>query len=390
MAFALSAGPFIALGLGRFAYALLLPPMRDELVWSYSAAGVLNTANAVGYLVGALVAATLAHRLGTGRAFLLGCVLTVLALLLTPLTTWYAVILTMRLLAGVGGAWAFVLGAAIVAAAGAGGSPGRAALMLGVYYGGSGFGMTVTGLAIPWILDETGGAGWRQGWLILAGLGIAATVVAIGALRHTQDPAPPPEGEKHWRRGTIAWLSASYFCFGLGYLAYLTFIVAYLQEQGVGQRTTAVFWVVLGIAAILGVLVWARPIGALGGSRAMSAVLLTLAVGTGLPVLVPQVWAFFVSGILVGGSFLSAVTAMSVGVRHVLPQALWTAGLAFTTIVFGVGQMLGPWLTGAIADRFDGLATGLVFSTVVLLVGAGLALPQREPVATDGPTGQGR
>lgn len=379
VAFALSAGPFIALGLGRFAYALLLPPMRDELAWSYSAAGVLNTANAVGYLVGALLAAALAHRIGTGRAFLVGCLLTVLALVLTPLTTVYAVILTMRFLAGVGGAWAFVLGAAIVAAAGAAGSPGRAALMLGVYYGGSGFGMAVTGVLVPWVLDETDGTGWRPGWLVLAGLGVAATVVAGGALRHTRDPDPHQEGESRWRRRTIGWLSASYWCFGLGYLAYLTFIVAYLQEQGVGQRTTAVFWVVLGVAAILGVLVWARPIGALGGSRAMSAVLLTLAVGTGLPVVVPQVWAFFVSGILVGGSFLSAVTAMSVGVRHVLPQPLWTAGLAFTTIVFGVGQTLGPWLTGAVADRFDGLATGLVFSTVALLVGAVLALPQREP-----------
>ena len=379
VALALAAGPFVALGLARFAYALLLPPMREELAWTYSQAGVLNTANAVGYLVGALVASQLARRLGTGRAFLLGAALTTLALLLTGTTSVYAVLLAARLLAGLGGAWAFVLGAAIVAEAGAAGTPGRAALMLGLYYAGSGFGMAATGLLVPLVLDQTGGTGWRTGWFALAALGAAATVVAALALPHTRDPRPPTQDQRAWSRRSIGWLSASYTCFGLGYIAYLTFVVAYLQEQGVGQRTTAVFWVVLGLAGIVGVLVWARIIGALGGSRAMTVVLLALAAGTLLPVLVPQVWAFFVSGIVVGGSFLSAVTAMTVGVRHVLPQPVWTSGLAFTTIVFGVGQAFGPWLTGVVADRFVDLGAGLVFSAVVLVLGALLALPQREP-----------
>ena len=50
-------GPAVALGFGRFAYALLLPPMRADLGWSFAQAGALNTANAAGYLIGALVAA---------------------------------------------------------------------------------------------------------------------------------------------------------------------------------------------------------------------------------------------------------------------------------------------------------------------------------------------
>ena len=32
----LSLGPVVALGMGRFAYALLLPPMRADLGWSIS------------------------------------------------------------------------------------------------------------------------------------------------------------------------------------------------------------------------------------------------------------------------------------------------------------------------------------------------------------------
>src|ERR1700750_3333276 len=46
----------VSLGLARFSYALLLPPMRAELHWSYFVAGAMNTANAAGYLAGALLA----------------------------------------------------------------------------------------------------------------------------------------------------------------------------------------------------------------------------------------------------------------------------------------------------------------------------------------------
>src|SRR5438477_1772573 len=47
----LSLAPTIGLGIGRFAYSLVLPDMRDTLGWSYSVAGFMNTINAAGYLV---------------------------------------------------------------------------------------------------------------------------------------------------------------------------------------------------------------------------------------------------------------------------------------------------------------------------------------------------
>ncbi|MDR3489447.1 MAG: YbfB/YjiJ family MFS transporter, partial [Bradyrhizobium sp.] len=42
----LSLAPTVGLGIGRFAYSLVLPDMRDALGWSYSAAGFMNTINA--------------------------------------------------------------------------------------------------------------------------------------------------------------------------------------------------------------------------------------------------------------------------------------------------------------------------------------------------------
>src|SRR5258708_20687264 len=60
----LSLAPTVGLGIGRFAYSLVLPDMRDTLGWSYSAAGFMNTINAAGHLVGPLMASSLVNRYG--------------------------------------------------------------------------------------------------------------------------------------------------------------------------------------------------------------------------------------------------------------------------------------------------------------------------------------
>src|ERR1039458_6594411 len=72
IALGLALGPAAALGLARFAYALLLPSMRANLGWSFSAAGAKSTDNAVGYLAGPLLGAAAVRRAGARRSFLAG------------------------------------------------------------------------------------------------------------------------------------------------------------------------------------------------------------------------------------------------------------------------------------------------------------------------------
>lgn len=55
LALTLSLGAAVSLGITRFAYGLLLPAMRTDLGWSYTLAGAMNTANALGYFLGALL-----------------------------------------------------------------------------------------------------------------------------------------------------------------------------------------------------------------------------------------------------------------------------------------------------------------------------------------------
>ena len=75
LALGLAASPAVALGFARFAYGLLLPGMRADLAWTYLQAGLMNTANAGGYLAG--------HpQLGRFYAFLLMFMASMLGLVL--------------------------------------------------------------------------------------------------------------------------------------------------------------------------------------------------------------------------------------------------------------------------------------------------------------------
>jgi predicted MFS family arabinose efflux permease len=96
----LSLAPTVGLGIGRFAYSLVLPDMRDALGWSYSAAGFMNTVNAAGYLAGALMASRLIKRFGLAATVRWGTIACVVSLALCAMSGNFAVLSCARLLAG--------------------------------------------------------------------------------------------------------------------------------------------------------------------------------------------------------------------------------------------------------------------------------------------------
>ena len=160
---ALSLAAAVALGLARFSYALLLPPMRADLAWSYFTAGAMNTANAAGYLLGALLAPRLLARLDARRFMLAGVVGSALLLALHGAARADALLYALRLATGAGSAAAFV-GGGLLAARLAQRAPAHAGLVLGIYYGGVGLGIIAAALGLPPLLEHPA-AGWPGGWV---------------------------------------------------------------------------------------------------------------------------------------------------------------------------------------------------------------------------------
>ena len=178
-----SLAPTIGLGIGRFAYSLVLPDMRDSLGWSYSAAGFMNTINAVGYLVGALLASRMIRRFGLSRTVRWGTLAAVISLALCAMSGNFLVLSFARLLAGVGAAGGFVGGAALAATI-AQSRPERANFLLSLFYAGPGVGILSSGLIAPFVLQAL-----RTGFVVDrvvgddAALGRPDPAVAAGAAR---------------------------------------------------------------------------------------------------------------------------------------------------------------------------------------------------------------
>jgi len=384
LALALSLAAAVSLGITRFAYGLLLPVMRTDLGWSYTLAGAMNTANALGYLLGALATPRLMQRLGAVTLLLGGALLASLFMGLSGFFTSAAPLLLQRLLAGVASAFIFIAGGLLAARMGAL-QPQRGGLLLGLYYGGTGWGITLSALAVPQVLTAASAVphGWTWAWWLLAAVcGLATAVLWWPARRlRALSPAPvagpsaPAATPFHWR--PLAYALASYGLFGVGYIGYMTFVIALLREQGVAPGAVTGFYALLGLAVVASARLWAGLLDRYRGGQALAILNTLLGVATVLPALTSSWGVVLVSGLLFGGVFLSVVASTTALVRHNLPAEQWAAGISAFTIVFAAGQIIGPTIVGWIADGPGGLSRGLVFSALALWLGALLAWRQR-------------
>lgn len=378
-ALGLSTAAAVALGLSRFAYGLLLPPMRADLGWSYVEAGALNTANGAGYIVGALAAAWMANRWGTARAFLAGFTVSVLVLLLTAATASFSLLVALRTVGGVSTALTFILGAGLAAAICPTQTPRWRGTLLGLYVAGVGAGILLAGAAIPVIL-EGGAQRWPGGWVALGAVGAACLPAAWWSARKVAAPAGRSLAMLNAREfRQLAPTFVGYGLFGAGYVGYMTFIMALLQQQGGSSGQMIGFWFTLGLVSAVSTLLWGRALGSLHDGRGPALVFATATLGT-LPVLLhPGPTAMFVSAILFGGSFLAGPTAITIVAQRQLPATSWTAAIALLTVGFAFGQTVGPILAGAISDATRSIAAGFWVSPVLLAIAACVNALQRPP-----------
>jgi len=381
LAFALSLSAAVSLGITRFAYGLLLPTMRADLHWSYTLAGAMNTANALGYLAGALLTPRLLRSVEPSRLLVVGGLAAGLLMALTGFLLEPPALLLQRLLAGAVSAVLFIAGSVLAARLG-GLQPTRGGLLLGIYYGGTGLGIVLSALGVPMLLDAAAAQphGWAWAWWMLALLCLAACAPLAWPARVLAAPTGSPAGAAYPMRfpwPAFAPALAAYFMFGVGYIGYMTFVIALLREQGSGPGRVTLFYALLGAAVMLSPRLWAGLLDRSRGGQALALLSALLCVATALPAVTLWWPLLLLSGVLFGAVFLSLVASTTALVRHNLPAAQWPAGISGFTIVFAVGQILGPTLVGWIADGAGGLARGLLFSAGVLGVGALLAWRQR-------------
>ena len=321
-----------------------------------------------------------------------GSVLATLFMAASGFFTTPVPLLAQRLLAGVASALVFSTGG-LLAARLAAQQPHRSGFLLGLYYGGTGLGIVLSAVGVPLLLAAAVGQAhaWAWAWWGLAVLCALATALLVWPARVlavqagaqalgapvASAPAPDAMAGRVFRVRDFGFALAGYAGFGVGYIGYMTFVIALLREQGSSTAAITTYFALLGLAVMASSRIWAGLLDRHRSGRALALLNALLGVATLLPALTAAWPLVIASGLLFGGVFLSVVASTTALVRHNLPPSQWAAGIGAFTVAFAAGQIVGPTVVGFIADGPGGLARGLVFSAVALWVGAALAWRQR-------------
>jgi MFS family permease len=174
----------------------------------------------------------------------------------------------------------------------------------------------------------------------------------------------------------------SYFCFGLGYIVYITFLVALMREQAAGPVLVSIIWVILGFGIMVSSFVWTPLFAKHSSGLPMALIMLTMSVGTCLAVLMPNTIGLILSSALFGLSVFMAPGAVTNFSRRNLPQSSWGAAVSLFTILFAVGQTIGPVAAGMLADALGNIGLSLLVAGATLFCGAIIASFQK-PLVCD-------
>lgn len=374
----LALGVCVTNGFARFAYGLILPAMKSEMGWTYAQAGWLNTANALGYIGGAVLTMLLIRRVSPARLFAVGMVTTTLALLATGLSPvlWWQTL--WRITAGVLGALSFSTAGALAAGL-FHGDPRRNALAIAILFGtGGGLGIVLAGAALPLMLDSWGPASWPMGWVVIGAFSLCGVPLCLWSASHLHVPAQAALNESTplpVRR--MLPEMAGYAGFGLGYIVYLTFLSAWMTEQHASAGFIALVWVVLGTSICLSPFVWRRVFARHASGLPLALILGCIAVGSALPVVLPNGPVLLISAVVFGLSVFMAPGAVTNFSRQNLPPQAWGRAISLFTLVFAVAQTAGPYGAGLVGDLAGNIGVSLMAASGLLLAGAALALCQR-------------
>jgi predicted MFS family arabinose efflux permease len=334
----------VGIGLARFGYTPLIPPLIEAHWFAAQDVVYLGAANLVGYLVGALVGRPLAARLtarATLRAMMLLASLAFFACAFPLSVSWFFV---WRLLSGVSGGIIMVLVASTVLPH----VPAeRRGMASGAIFLGVGVGIAASGTVVPMLL----GVGLRETWL---GLGALALVLSIAswfcwphashghaAAAGTQSAAP-----KAGARFDLNVLYVQYALMAIGLVPLMVFLVDYVARGlGWGAHTAALFWIAYGIGAIAGPMVYGALGDRIGPTRTAQLALITQAGVIALMMFSTNHVVLMVATVVVG-SFPPGIVPIVLGrVHQILPgdahaqSAVWSRA----TTVFALFQALAGY-----------------------------------------------
>ena len=357
------------IGLGRFAYAALVPRMIAEGQVDVAGAGYLAAANVAGYLVGAAAGGRIGARYGLVRSLRGAMLTTTSALAACALPVSLAWLLAARLLAGITGGVLMVLAAPAVLARL---TPERRGSAGGVVFTGIGLGIIFSGVAVPLLAD----LGSASAWLALAALAAVLTVSTWKSWppRLEVTDTPGAATNKSAGRSLLVLLGAAYAADAVGFVPHTVYWVDFVaRDLGLGIGMGGVQWTLFGLGAVMGPAVMGQIAQRIGFGPTFSAALAIKAAAVLLPVLTTSLPALFVSSVVVGALTPASASLAAGRLGELLDVHRRQPAWARMTMLFATMQALGALLMAELAAATGRTVWLFAVGGGVLAAGAVLA-----------------
>jgi len=373
----LALGLTVTNGFARFAYGLILPAMKSEMGWNYAQAGWLNTANALGYIIGAILTMILIRNVSPARLFAFGLITTTLALLATGLNANMSWQTLWRILAGVFGAMSFSTAGALTAMLFPN-EPKKNALAIAILFGsGGGLGIVLAGASLPLMLEKLGPSAWSTAWILLGIISLLFLPLGLWAASQVRSPVQSKTSAIPLPLSQMIPELAGYAGFGLGYIVYLTFLSAWMTDHAASASFITLIWVILGLSICFSPIIWGPILTRYSSGLPLTLILTCIAIGSALPVLINNTITLLISALVFGLSVFMAPGAVTSFTRQNLPPQSWARAMSLFTVVFAIAQTMGPYGAGLVGDIFNDIGVSLLVAAGLLLAGAFIALQQK-------------
>jgi len=218
---------------------------------------------------------------------------------------------------------------------------------------------------------------WRAAWLAIGAISALFAGFAIWAAHRIEEPSGRTQ-KSPWQPSVFHAALGSYFLFGVGYIAYMTFVVAWMVSHGASALDVALTWGTLGLATMLAPIGWRVPRSRWYPAKTLAAAGAILSVGATIPLFSTSLPAMILSALFFGAAMFTAPTSVTDLVKTSLPKTAWGPAVAVFTVVFAVGQAIGPVLSGWLADATHSLYAGLAGSVTILMAASAVAMYQRK------------
>ncbi|EGQ4334394.1 YbfB/YjiJ family MFS transporter [Staphylococcus pseudintermedius] len=360
---------FIVIALGRFAYTPILPFMQLDTGLDNKSVGLLATFNYLGYLIGAMLPIFYIMK---NKVFDLKCylLLNVATMLLFGVTDHFVIWSLLRLLNGISSGAVFVLASNIVLEAL---HLARREGIAGLLYSAVGLGLFSSSLFIFLYTDVTH---WRETWIWLGSVAFILTLIIIICLRENPTLPEPASHKAHGPENVIRYskkfyipFAIAYFCEGAGYIITGTFLVAIVKTMPTLSEYAALSWMFVGLGAIPATVLWSMIGQRIGICLSVILAFLLQIVAVLMPIFTVNAFAIALSSMIFGATFLGLTTLFMSKSHQITFETKGNNLVAVMTLIYSVGQMIAPYISGILIERTHSYNDALIFATAILVVG---------------------